>query len=151
MPVIKPGGASPSNGAATGISGAISMSPYLPCSNSSCPFRKFDEQPPGDSHLSSAQPNQDLVRGAPPSIRVHDRLQKSLPPRCVAIAEQWRTTCNDVEFTDTIHALRYTTQQTARADLVNELREIAPKQRQAGRLVNEGPSLPTRARPAGLG
>lgn len=90
-----------------------------------------DRQPVGDvdeddlAEVRNELHFQDLVRGAPLSIRVRDRLQKSLPPRCVEIAEQWSSTCNDADFTDAFNALRYTTQQSARAVLVNDLRDAA--------------------------
>jgi hypothetical protein len=70
----------------------------------------------------------DLTRGSEPSIRVQDRLRKTLPPRCEKIAGVWRNTCVAPGLVDVFHQLRYTKKFYERATLVEQLRSAARNQ-----------------------
>ncbi len=70
----------------------------------------------------------DLIRGSEASIRVQDRLRKSLPPRCEQIAGVWRNTCVASGLADVFDQLRYTKKVYERATLVDWLRRAAKSQ-----------------------
>ena len=49
---------------------------------------------------------QDLVRGSERSIRVQDRLRKTLPTICTDVATVWHQTCMSASYTDLFERLR---------------------------------------------
>ena len=68
----------------------------------------------------------DLKAGSDPSIRVLDRLRKTLPSTCTEAAKNWRTTATDMELAAAITALKSTAGgHAARARAMDELRALA--------------------------
>ena len=65
----------------------------------------------------------DLAVGSAPSLRVRDRLQKTLPTRCTGIAQLWARTCRTPGFPDAFRELRYVSHDPSRAQHMDELRQ----------------------------
>ena len=66
---------------------------------------------------------QDLARGSGPSLRVRDRLQKTLPNNAHDIAAQWAATCANDDMANTLRQLR-TARHSKHDDLVASLRHL---------------------------
>jgi hypothetical protein len=70
----------------------------------------------------------DLTRGSEPSIRVQDRLRKTLPGICEGVAGTWHNTCAAQGLAEIFRQLRYTKDFDERADYLNQLRIAAVEQ-----------------------
>lgn len=68
----------------------------------------------------------DLTRGSEPSIRVEDRLRKTLPRIGEGVARVWRNTCTVPGLLDLFYQLRSTSYE--RAEFMEQLRRVAVEQ-----------------------
>lgn len=70
----------------------------------------------------------DLTRGSEPSIRVQDRLRKTLPNIWEGVSGAWHNTCAAQGLADIFHQLRYTKDLDERANYLRQLRIAAVEQ-----------------------
>lgn len=71
---------------------------------------------------------QDLVRGSDRSIRVYDRLRKTLPRICIDVSAVWHQTCMSAGYGNLFELLRAPkTRVTDRRELMIELRDVAAR------------------------